>query len=180
MLEAQGGSCLSPGAVAPCCIDGAPTTVHIESTLRQMWRDFCESSPNERTVQLPAVVRCFQVVQTQDLQGDWWEVKNFSNTVWEAAIWMHHFFQVQAEMNRAYFGMFVAATSLRPTMNYRRTFQQNENLKVEPRRFCTACLSCTRCSSRHGRTYLAGLWRVRNQTRYSNRTQPPCAFLNPR
>eukprot|EP00752_Nemacystus_decipiens_P016228 g14509.t2 len=33
------------------------------------------------------------VVQTQDLQGKRWEVHNFSNTVWEAAIWMHHFFQ---------------------------------------------------------------------------------------
>ena len=34
-------------------------------------------------------------MQTQDLQGNRWEVNNFSNTVWEAAIWMHHFFQVR-------------------------------------------------------------------------------------
>lgn len=35
-----------------------------------------------------------KVMQTQDLHGHRWEVNNFSNTVWEAAIWMHHFFQV--------------------------------------------------------------------------------------
>lgn len=40
-----------------------------------------------------------QVVQTQDLQGHRWEVHNFSNTVWEAAIWMHHFFQVCIDNN---------------------------------------------------------------------------------
>ncbi len=40
-----------------------------------------------------------QVVQTQDLQGTRWEVSNFSNTVWEAAIWMHHFFQVRENAN---------------------------------------------------------------------------------
>lgn len=39
--------------------------------------------------------RCIKVVQTQDLRGHRWEVNNFSNTVWEAAIWMHHFFQVK-------------------------------------------------------------------------------------
>lgn len=45
------------------------------------------------TQRSPCVVT-LQVVQTQDLQGQRWEVNNFSNTVWEAAIWMHHFFQV--------------------------------------------------------------------------------------
>lgn len=35
-----------------------------------------------------------KVIQVQDLSGKRWQVENFSNTVWEAAIWMHNFFQV--------------------------------------------------------------------------------------
>lgn len=50
--------------------------------------------PNTRGVTVISHCAARQVVQTQDLQGHRWEVNNFSNTVWEAAIWMHHFFQV--------------------------------------------------------------------------------------
>eukprot|EP00903_Cladosiphon_okamuranus_P008839 g8465.t1 len=55
---------------------------------------FCEIWERESKPELTFHINGVgSVVQTQDLQGDRWEVTNFSNTVWEAAIWMHHFFQ---------------------------------------------------------------------------------------
>lgn len=52
-------------------------------------------------------------MQTQDLQGSRWEVNNFSNTVWEAAIWMHHFFQVRFKNEQHVLWVFGAAASWR-------------------------------------------------------------------
>ncbi|CAM9928079.1 unnamed protein product, partial [Scytosiphon promiscuus] len=55
---------------------------------------FCEIWERESKQELRfAIANVGWVVQTQDLHGHRWEVNNFSNTVWEAAIWMHHFFQ---------------------------------------------------------------------------------------
>lgn len=59
----------------------------------------CWTGVYHASVSCPHKCKLLQVVQTQDLQGNRWAVNNFSNTVWEAAIWMHHFFQVPGHVN---------------------------------------------------------------------------------
>ncbi|CBN78842.1 expressed unknown protein [Ectocarpus siliculosus] len=67
--------------------DGEGSSDSLDDLFSEIWER--ESQPELRF----AIIGVGSVVQTQDLQGHRWEVNNFSNTVWEAAIWMHHFFQ---------------------------------------------------------------------------------------
>ncbi|CAM9853685.1 unnamed protein product, partial [Choristocarpus tenellus] len=41
-----------------------------------------------------------KAIQVQDLNEERWSVQHFSNTVWEAAIWMHHLFQDESQFPR--------------------------------------------------------------------------------